>query len=352
MQMNAAATQSGARASGTAAPVAGSPPQPRHLRAKYQPVTGRSLLTAWTISLGLHGFLLILMFKLAWLSAVPQRDEALPIALTDIAGDPTGDPVDFSSRPDLARSALDAPADAAQFEPRAYVDVQAATGTGRGGAGTGSGSGDGGEGVGGMTGGSGIDVVGIGTGGADFGNVGGRGGSGAPGPELFKSGGGKARGVTSVVYVVDRSGSMIDTFDRVKQELKTSIGKLQMSQKFHVVFFSAGDPLENPPKRLISARAGQKQEFFEFLDTVRPEGSTNPTQAMERAFQCQPEMIFFLTDGAFHKSLIERLRVLNRDHKVRIFTIAYVDPVGAELLETIARENGGEFKFVSDRELP
>jgi len=49
---------------------------------------------------------------------------------------------------------------------------------------------------------------------------------------------------------------------------------------------------------------------------------------------------------------VEKLDRWNQNKAVRIFTIAYFDMGGASLLEEIARRNGGEFKFVSENDLP
>ncbi|MFQ5490233.1 MAG: hypothetical protein ACE5GE_05880, partial [Phycisphaerae bacterium] len=91
--------------------------------------------------------------------------------------------------------------------------------------------------------------------------------------------------------------------------------------------------------------------FFDFVKTIQPEGSTDPIPAMRRALAVKPDLIYFLTDGDFDPLLIEVLADWNQKQKVRIFTIAYVSQAGSVLLEQIARENGGEFKFVSEHEL-
>ena len=158
-------------------------------------------------------------------------------------------------------------------------------------------------------------------------------GSGA-GPEFFGLGG-SARGARRIVYVVDRSGSMLDTFFHVREELKRSIGELRRSQKFHVIFFNAGEPLENPPKRLVRAIKAHREAFFGFLDTVFPAGSTKPARAMRRALAEHPDLIYFLTDGAFDPDLIGELDRWNKHRKVKIFTIAYFDRSGAARARTI-----------------
>ena len=45
-----------------------------------------------------------------------------------------------------------------------------------------------------------------------------------------------------IVYVLDRSDSMCDSFHFVKYELKRSVGELSDSYKFHIIFFSSGPP--------------------------------------------------------------------------------------------------------------
>ena len=145
---------------------------------------------------------------------------------------------------------------------------------------------------------------------------------------------------------------MLDTFSHVHAELRRSISALRRSQGFHVIFFNAGQPLENSPRRLVSAIRAQKEKFFRFLQGVYPEGSTDPAPAMRRAFAAEPDLIYFLTDGEFNASLVSKLDRWNKDKSVRIFTIAYFDRSGAALLETIARKNDGQFRFVSENDLP
>lgn len=194
-----------------------------------------------------------------------------------------------------------------------------------------------------------LTILGIGAGGGNFSNYGLTAGSGS-GPKFFGLGGSE-RGVRNIVYVVDRSGSMLDTFEYVRRELKRSVSTLRRTQKFHVIFFSGG-MLENPPKGLVSAIQEQKNHLFKFLDSIQPQGSTHPEQAMRRALGLRPDLIYFLTDGEFDSSLVAKLQQWNKDHNTRIYTIAYFDRSGAQLLEEIAREHGGEFKYVTENDIP
>ena len=197
-----------------------------------------------------------------------------------------------------------------------------------------------------------LSVVGIGTGGGDFAKYGLHVGTGAVGPQFFGLGG-EARAARRIVYVVDRSGSMLGVFGDLRRELKRSIDRLRKSQKYHVIFYSTDPPVEASPKRLVNAIRASKEKTFDFIDQITPGGMTQPIEAMRRAFALEPDLVYFLSDGDIPEAALlkENLRLWNRQENVRIFTIAYVSSAGRELLEDIAREHNGAFRFVSEYEL-
>ncbi|MCX5685403.1 MAG: hypothetical protein NT049_17235, partial [Planctomycetota bacterium] len=55
-----------------------------------------------------------------------------------------------------------------------------------------------------------------------------------------------------IVFILDRSGSMTDSIDFVKHELKRCVGCLADSDRFHIIFFSSGPPVEMPPRQLVA----------------------------------------------------------------------------------------------------
>jgi hypothetical protein len=154
-----------------------------------------------------------------------------------------------------------------------------------------------------------------------------------------------------VVYVVDRSQSMTDSIDFVKYELKRSIGGLSEIQEFHVIFYSTGPPLEMPTRRLVNATERNKQLAFEFIDGVIAQGETDPSKALERAFECRPELIYLLTDGEFDRAIIDQVKRLNVGGKVTVHTIGFLYKTGETVLKQIADDNHGNYKFVSESDL-
>lgn len=169
----------------------------------------------------------------------------------------------------------------------------------------------------------------------------------APNTQFF----GNAGNAYSVVYVVDRSASMIVTIDPLKRELKGSLVQLQPMQKFHVIFFSAGTPVEGPGRGLVWASERNKRQYFTFIDGVSPEGRTDPLPAMQRALELEPDLIYLLTDGVFRDTIAQRIIELGKTKKTRINTIAYVRETGEALLRRIAEETGGVYRYISEEQL-
>jgi len=135
--------------------------------------------------------------------------------------------------------------------------------------------------------------------------------------------------------------------------LKRSISAMRRTQKFDIIFFNAGPPLEHPPKKLVSAIGANKRVAFEFIETVTPLGGTKPEQALERAFELEPDLIYLLSDGVdFDPGLMQKLDEWDRARRVQICTVAYLDPGGRKIMEQIAREHNGEFRYVSEYDLP
>jgi hypothetical protein len=94
-----------------------------------------------------------------------------------------------------------------------------------------------------------------------------------------------------------------------------------------------------------------KQPAFEFIDGVILQGETDPSKALERAFDVKPELIYLLTDGEFDRAIVGLVKRLNADGKVRVHTIGFLYRVGEPVLKDIAAQNGGQYKFVSEKDL-
>jgi hypothetical protein len=157
--------------------------------------------------------------------------------------------------------------------------------------------------------------------------------------------------VGKIVYILDRSGSMADSIDVVKAEVVRSIKALTADQQFHVIFYSSGPPVQLPRRALVPATDASKDEAVKFLDTVLAQGETDPTQALKDAFALKPDTICLLTDGEFDRQVVDLVKQLNTDGKVRVYTFAFQYKTGEALLKQIADENGGKYKYISERDI-
>jgi Mg-chelatase subunit ChlD len=153
-----------------------------------------------------------------------------------------------------------------------------------------------------------------------------------------------------VVYVLDSSGSMMNKFETLRRLMRQAVDSLQRNQQFAIIFFSE-DKFLALDRELLPAVPETKRKAYDFLDKTAPHGSSDPIPALQVAFRGNPDTVFLLTDGDFpnNDQVIQELRRLNKDKRVKINTIAFMDRGEAyeRLLRQIADETGGTFRFVS-----
>jgi len=170
----------------------------------------------------------------------------------------------------------------------------------------------------------------------------GGGGGGDETPEFM---GVKGRG-KRVVYVIDRSGSMMAN-DRLKHacyELKRSIRSLPEDGWFFVIFFDT-ESLPMPAEKLVRASRQNIDRYSRWIDQQGPGGGTDPSDAMEHALALGPDTVFLMSDGIFPEIVAGHIRAANT-RNASVCTVAFHDPIGEPLLKRIAQENEGSFRFV------
>ena len=164
-----------------------------------------------------------------------------------------------------------------------------------------------------------------------------------------------------VVYLIDRSGSMIDSLDAVKDKIIKSVNGLQPQHDFHVIMFADGQPFEKRPMALTPPTEAHKRALAEFLDTVKAEGTTNPVKAINRAFDVLAKgngnpgkIIYLLTDGAFpdNKAVLVAIRARNirKDVMINTFLFGGKPPIAEKVMSHIATENGGRYRYINPDE--
>jgi hypothetical protein len=204
-----------------------------------------------------------------------------------------------------------------------------------------------------------LDIIGGGGGSGGSRSMGmGTAGSGGGTKGKFFGTGGNAH---NVVYVIDRSGSMVETFQAVKMEMLRSIGLLKPSQSFHIILFAEGKPIEPKNRNLKRATFENKMAANDFLSDKEAHGLTSPVRAINRAFAVLSQarrpgrLMYLLTDAGFDEdtpavlsTISERNSVLSGNKKVLINTFLYgsKEEMAVEAMKKIADENGGKYRFI------
>ena len=178
---------------------------------------------------------------------------------------------------------------------------------------------------------------------------------GGPGCELFPPPPPQG-GVADVVFLIDRSGSMVDMFDTVRFQILSSVRNMGPTKhRFHVVLFSDGGPIEKTPRRMTPASDKAKLALLKFLDPVRASGKTDPIPAINRAFdvlgKSKGGVIHLLTDGVFpdNRAVLDAIDRRNAAGRIKINTILYGNrpPLAEKVMSKIARDNKGAYRYVS-----
>jgi len=178
-----------------------------------------------------------------------------------------------------------------------------------------------------------------------------------------------------IVFVCDGTGSMGEAFGDLKRQLRKSIDALTPVQSFNVIFFQDGKALAMEANRLLVATPENQTKAHAFFEKINLRFGSNPIPALERAFAQKPQLIYLLTDGDFfdaesktghqegNQAVVDFCRGQAAICKTRINTIAFLkkqkegsrsywesqDLVKA--MEAIARDSGGKYKSVSEKEM-
>ncbi len=159
-----------------------------------------------------------------------------------------------------------------------------------------------------------------------------------------------SKSANSFAYVVDASGSMRGSrMQRVLRELDRSVSGLDPRQRFFVVFFSDKPfPMMWPKfeRRLVTATDHNRHRILEWAFTVQPDGGTAPAGALQQALDLQPDVVFFLTDGAIPPATVRVVRQRRRNPTI-VNAICIGRSAETRTMQEIAATGGGELVVVN-----
>jgi hypothetical protein len=205
----------------------------------------------------------------------------------------------------------------------------------------------------------------------------------------------------SVIFVLDRSGSMVEPsdwddskeavlsgggagggpeikkggdrkIDIARWQLKKAIAQLPEGTEFNVIFFS--HEVVNLSEKMLRYSATTRKQAFDWIDKLDPFGGTNTFDALERALNYASggmsgeklqksgvDTVCLVTDGlpnagqvSTPAEIVERIRTLNKNRKVKIHTVGIFTISGGDVgakerdeglkfLKQLAEDSGGKF---------
>jgi Ca-activated chloride channel family protein len=164
-----------------------------------------------------------------------------------------------------------------------------------------------------------------------------------------------------VIFVVDVSGSMAgEKIEQVKEAVAYCLSRLGPADRFNVIPFNEQPTLFRD--KAVAATADNVAAAREFVAKLTAGGGTNVDGALAKglgsatAGSVGPAMVVFLTDGKptvgerNAADIVANARAANANVGARLFCFGVGYNVKAELLDDLARKNGGTAQYVEPAE--
>ena len=158
--------------------------------------------------------------------------------------------------------------------------------------------------------------------------------------------------------VIDKSGSMADSdkMSRVKESLRTMIGKLRSEDIVSIVVFDTEAQVLFPANQI-----GNGYELRRAIDCIQPGGSTNLhaglmlgyKEAQKNFRKDSTNRVILLTDGIANQGVTEPNRIAAESSEFNgqgldLSTIGVGQDLNNDLLRTLAKSGRGLYHFISD----
>ncbi len=159
----------------------------------------------------------------------------------------------------------------------------------------------------------------------------------------------KTEASRSVVFVIDRSGSMAGApIAQARRALLACLATLSDADQFGIVAFD--NEVETFASKLLAADRGNRERAREWLGHIEARGGTELAQAVNEAarFAGEGADLFVLTDGQVWGT--EEISARARRSGARLHTLGIGSASQDRFLTLLARGSGGVSRFVTPRE--
>lgn len=162
------------------------------------------------------------------------------------------------------------------------------------------------------------------------------------------------RGATGVAEDEEKSGrqkkEVLPKIEVARRELVRVLDGIPAGTQFNIIPFESSYTPWRPA--LVQMDDEVRLQAIEFVTQLNPRGMTNVYDTLVSALEdIEVNTIYFLSDGAptmgkitEPQGILDRIRELNSERKVKIHTIGFhLDPGAAALMRKLAEENHGDF---------
>lgn len=165
----------------------------------------------------------------------------------------------------------------------------------------------------------------------------------------------KERPKKTVVFVVDRSGSMTgEKIEQARGALKFVLNNLRKGDLFNIVAYDSEVESFRPELQRFNDDA--RKEALGFVEGIYAGGSTNINAALGTALALlqdtkRPAYVIFLTDGLPTVGETNEMKIVDNakeanDVRARVFAFGVGYDVNSRLLDKLVRENFGQSQYV------
>ena len=143
----------------------------------------------------------------------------------------------------------------------------------------------------------------------------------------------------------DRAQEETTALGAAKRELIPVIRGLDPNTEFNIITF--GRDITDWKPNMVRATDSNRSEATDYVGDLDARGGTPAMSALERAFDEEPGIIFFLSDGvptdSEPQAILDQVDEWNADGSVTIHAIGLGDHLDDVFMDRLASQNGGEF---------
>ena len=165
------------------------------------------------------------------------------------------------------------------------------------------------------------------------------------------------------MFLVDASGSLVDSMPLVIEELKKTIDQLDGQQRFGVIFFQGDKAIEVPPSGLKPAGFEARQRAKAWINPsagrIVPGGRCNPGEALRMAAAYRPDLIWIFADTITgdaakqmdRQSLFALMQELDPSATMQINATQFFYKDPENTLRELTQAHRGDYRFLSEQDL-